>query len=208
MSERRLSDGWAEHDRSPYGSDRQARQRAVRMLMWLLLASLGMLFLSSLLGYGIIRTIGPKAPPLGAMRVPEGLYLSTLFLVASSLAIHVSISYVRRERQSAFRLAILGTLACGLGFLVVQSFSLFELWRIHHEAMHRDIFLYGLVLALILVHAAHVIGGSIPLGIVTHNAFRGRYDHESYAGVTYLAMYWHFLDVVWLLMLGVFVALG
>ncbi|MFH0982206.1 MAG: cytochrome c oxidase subunit 3 [Planctomycetota bacterium] len=50
------------------------------------------------------------------------------------------------------------------------------------------------------LHGAHVIGGLVPLTVVTTKAFRGRYTRDYYPGVKYVAMYWHFLDVVWLVM--------
>jgi heme/copper-type cytochrome/quinol oxidase subunit 3 len=50
------------------------------------------------------------------------------------------------------------------------------------------------------LHALHVIGGMVLLGAVTAKAFAGRYSATYHPGVTYAAMYWHFLDVVWLVM--------
>ena len=67
-------------------------------------------------------------------------------------------------------------------------------------AVSQGLFLYGLIFVLILVHALHVVGGLVGLGITTANALRGRYDHENYTGVRSAAMYWHFLDVVWIIM--------
>jgi cytochrome c oxidase subunit III len=72
----------------------------------------------------------------------------------------------------------------------------------------RDTRLYGMIFFFVLVHAAHVLGGMIYLAIVTHRALDGRYDHENYVGVKHAAMYWHFLDVVWLLMFGTFLFAG
>ena len=48
------------------------------------------------------------------------------------------------------------------------------------------------------IHAAHIVGGLIPLIIVATRATTGRYTPAYYPGVRYTAMYWHFLDVVWL----------
>jgi heme/copper-type cytochrome/quinol oxidase subunit 3 len=60
----------------------------------------------------------------------------------------------------------------------------------------------------VLIHALHVLGGVIYLAIVTQRALAGRYDHEHYTGVKHAAMYWHFLDLVWLMMFGTFLVLG
>ncbi len=89
--------------------------------------------------------------------------------------------------------------------MVIQVPSLLSLLNEHlayqeqlRETMNLGLMPQGMIFFLIIVHAAHLIGGLIPLGIVTHHAFRSRYDHEAYNPVKYVAMYWHFLDVVWL----------
>ena len=68
--------------------------------------------------------------------------------------------------------------------------------------------MYGLVFFLILVHALHVVGGIVALGIVTFRARRRKYDHENYMGVQFAARYWHFLDVVWIGMFTMFLVMG
>ena len=67
------------------------------------------------------------------------------------------------------------------------------------------IYLYGLVFFLILVHGLHVMGGILPLVNITVKAHRGRYDHEHHGPVKYIAMYWHFLDGVWVTMFAVLI---
>lgn len=61
---------------------------------------------------------------------------------------------------------------------------------------------------LIALHAAHVVGGLVPLGIVTGRALRGWYDARHAEGVRSCALYWHFLDVVWLTMFGLLYLTG
>jgi cytochrome c oxidase subunit 3 len=60
----------------------------------------------------------------------------------------------------------------------------------------------------VLLHAAHVVGGIILLALVARKAFRGGYDHEHHLGVHHAALYWHFLDIVWLVMFGTMLGLG
>ena len=51
-------------------------------------------------------------------------------------------------------------------------------------------------------HALHVLGGLGPLVLTTRNAFKGRYLGSAYdrRGLIYCSMYWHFLDVAWVLL--------
>jgi heme/copper-type cytochrome/quinol oxidase subunit 3 len=56
---------------------------------------------------------------------------------------------------------------------------------------------------LTALHAAHVLGGIIPMGFVTAASFRGIYVRTSHQGLHLLSMYWHFLDIVWLVLFTV-----
>lgn len=187
--------------------------------MWLFLISLGILFASSLAAYMVIRlgSLSPgtdpvtgevkrlAGPALGSIDIPPGLWASTAVMLASSFSIHLALRAIQQERQVVFRRCLLVTLALAGMFMVIQVPSLLSLLNEHlayqeqlRETMNLGLMPQGMIFFLIIVHAAHLIGGLIPLGIVTHHAFRSRYDHEAYNPVKYVAMYWHFLDVVWL----------
>ena len=64
--------------------------------------------------------------------------------------------------------------------------------------------LTGMIVVLAFLHALHVAGGIIALGIVSVRAWLGRYDHERHWPVDFAAQYWHFLDLVWICMLVAF----
>ncbi|HEX6985289.1 MAG TPA: cytochrome c oxidase subunit 3 [Planctomycetaceae bacterium] len=64
--------------------------------------------------------------------------------------------------------------------------------------------LEGLVFVLILLHALHFIAGMVGLTVVTVRGLAGRYDHEYHGGVRLCAVYWRFLDVVWIALFGAF----
>lgn len=174
--------------------------------MILFLASLTMLFGASMLGYVLIRLNTEAAPVAGEVHLPLGLWASTAILLASSYTIHQALQYVRHERQMAFRKAMTLTLLLAIGFVLVQTPSLVTLLRDHFDQPPgpQSYRLYGLMFTFILIHALHVLGGVIPLALVTRNAHAHAYDHERYGPVKYLAMYWHFLDAVWIVMFAIF----
>ena len=66
--------------------------------------------------------------------------------------------------------------------------------------------LEGLLFTLILVHALHFVAGMVALSIVTWRGLHGRYDHEYHAGVKLCAVYWRFMDVVWIGLFAIFLA--
>ena len=61
---------------------------------------------------------------------------------------------------------------------------------------------------LVLLHALHVLGGMVVLIRVVVRGRNGVYDHEHYQPIRHTAMYWHFLDFVWLVMFFTFLATG
>lgn len=182
----------------------------VRMFgLKLFLASLTVLFAASLVAYALIRTSArQRGLALGELHMPGTLWLSTGLMLASSVTIHLALQAIRAGRQSPFRRAIVITAILGLAFLLVQAPSLYAILQSHQAFRHQNVFLYGLILMLIALHALHVVGGLVPLGVVTARAVNGGYHAGRFEGVRHIAVYWHFLDVVWLVMFGMLYAMG
>jgi heme/copper-type cytochrome/quinol oxidase subunit 3 len=202
--------------------------------MWIFLASLGMFFGSSMLGYGLVRFDGPMRPPRGSLRTPPGLWLSTAVLVLSGWTMDRALRAVRRERQLPFRLYLTATAILGTTFIAVQGPCLVRLLEQHEIAElqpvqpakartggdsaeyirardapgGRQVQLYAFIVVLIALHGLHVLGGLLPIAVAAVRAWHGRYDHEVHGGVVYCAMYWHFLDGVWLFMFASFLFLA
>lgn len=175
----------------------------------LFLASLSVLFAASLVAYAIIRVSATRRGlPLHELHMPGMLWLSTGAMLISSLTIHLAIGQVRAGRQRAFRGALVTTSILGLAFLLIQAPSLYKILQTHEAFRQQNVFLYGLILMLIALHALHVIGGLVPLGLVTVRGLIGRYHAGRYEGVRQVAVYWHFLDIVWLMMFGLLYFMG
>ena len=172
-----------------------------RLGMRLLVASLSMLFGATLMGYVLIRSRAAVWPPPGVPSLPSGLLISTVILLASSATIWVAADGIRQGRQNALRIGLLITFVLGLAFLGSQTISWFSL-VIRSFTMRTN--LYGFLFYLLTgLHAIHVVGGLVPLGVTTARAWQGRYTVDAHDGVEYVALYWHFLDVVWLVLFGV-----
>ncbi len=181
--------------------------------MALMIAALGMLFLGAVLSYiGIrIQWINPDRqpdPPLGTLSLPAILWVSTFVILLSSVALQWALLAVRAGRSRSFRRGMVITMLLAVGFLVIQVPGLWQLAVRQQDLADGNTRLYVLMMLLIIVHAAHVIGGMIPMGLTVRHALAGRYGPDHYAPVKYLVMYWHFIDVVWLIMFNVFVLLG
>ena len=166
--------------------------------MVLFLVSLGVLFTASLIGYLVVRARAEAWPPPGMPHLPRGLWFSTVVMLLSSGTLHAAVRAVRRDRAGALIGLLLITTLLGVVFLVTQAVNWAWLIGIHATAS-TGLYMFTFYL-LTGLHAAHVLGGLIPMAVVTAKSFRLGYTSADYRGVKYMAMYWHFLDVVWLIM--------
>ena len=169
--------------------------------MVLFLVSLGMLFGASLIGYGAVRLRAASWPPPGTPNLPSGLWISTLIILYSSVTIQWALRSARRGAQVSLRKSLLWTSLLGFAFLVCQIVSWMSLVAARVTIQSN---LYAFTYYILTgLHALHVIGGLIPLLIVTRKAYQGAYSRYEHDAIQYCAMYWHFLDAVWIIMFSV-----
>jgi heme/copper-type cytochrome/quinol oxidase subunit 3 len=162
------------------------------------LVSLSVLFLASLVGYLVVRLRADEWGPGGGDRYPEGLWISTLVILAASVTVHRALRAARLgDGRGTYRM-LLTTLALGAAFLLLQTINWIQLAS---DGITARTGLYGFTFYIFTVlHALHVVGGIIPLVASTRRARRGGYSVDDHAGVLHVAMYWHFLDAVWMVL--------
>jgi cytochrome c oxidase subunit III len=183
---------------SRLAEDRRSEQGA-----WLFLASLSVFFVSCTLLYAIyvMLRIAPQAGEMQPFYLPRTFLLTTVNMVAVSVLLHMAVEAVRRERQTDFNRYIILAFILSFVFFALQGSALS--WMVGElmkpSASIRN--LYGLTFFLVVVHALHVVGGVAGLTFLLFGISRKHYDHERHFPVRFCALYWHFLDIVWLLML-------
>lgn len=190
------------------GDPREARESGLpgagALGMWVFLMALGVLFAASIAGYLIVRLRAPAWPPPGMPRLPSGLWLATLAIVAASVAIQQALTTMRLGQTSASVRWLRATVALGVLFLIVQTVNWWGLVTADVGLRTKNLYAFTFYM-LTGLHAAHVIGGLVPLVVVASRAAKGRYGSGWHPGVLYSAMYWHFLDGVWLVLFTVLV---
>jgi cytochrome c oxidase subunit 3 len=168
---------------------------AWRMGMFLFLVSLGILFAASIVATIIIRLRTGVWPPPGMPPPPSRLWISTLILAISSITMQWGVESARRNRTDALKIAMISTTLSALAFLVSQVINWWS-WVGQSATIRSSLYAY-LFYVLTGLHAAHVLGGLVPLIVVSVNACYGRYSGMFHEGVRQVAVYWHFLGVVW-----------
>ena len=169
------------------------------MGMYILLLSLGMLFASGLLGYVVIRMEDTAVwPPEGMSGLPWLLVVSTFLIIISSGSMWLANRSAINGSRAALQGGMMITLVLGLGFLAFQVLAWLDMAE-GKASFTEHLYAWSFYF-LTALHAAHLIGGLIPMLVVTARSFGKGYSPQNHRGVTYLAMYWHFLDGAWLIL--------
>jgi heme/copper-type cytochrome/quinol oxidase subunit 3 len=172
-----------------------------RFGMWLFLVSLGMLFAGCLVGFMVIRLRAPEWPPAGSPGLPTAFWLSTALLVIVSALLVAAERAVDGGRSAQLTRLLAAASLLGVAFVLSQVSGWVRM-AAASELPQNNLYLFG-VYVLSFLHVLHVVGGLIPLVWVTLRSRAGRYTPADHEGVTDVAMYWHFLGVVWLGILAV-----
>jgi cytochrome c oxidase subunit 3 len=164
-----------------------------RIAMWLTLVSATMLFLALASTFVFTRAI--QQP----MVTPRALWASTAIILASSITMEIARRGLRRRRESQFKTWIGATLFLGFCFLASQLVAWRQLVAAGYyvnKNLHS-----GLAYIFTGLHAAHLVGGLIGLAYVMLRSPQSWTAVRRRVSVDVTALYWHFIDILWLCLL-------
>src|SRR5215470_14094393 len=142
--------------------------------------------------------------PQQVLHVP---IFNTICLLSSSLTIHLALSALRQRKSGAFKLFWFLTLALGAIFLVGTGREWYHL--IYEEGLTISTNHFGTTYySLVGLHAFHVTAGLVGLSVVMLLALAGWVRQEHARHVDVLSLYWHFVDVVWVVVFTVVYIIG
>ena len=179
-------------------SDRRFQQGG-----FLFLLSLVVFFLSSILLYGIYAYVR-RDEPQSQVALPMSFLVSTACLLVVSGLVHAATRAVRREKRALTSGLLIVSGVSAMVFMYIQFTATQQMLRAPEVAQGLNKGVVGMIFVMAFLHALHVAGGAIALGIVSVRSVLGKYDHERHWPVDFAAHYWHFLDIVWLCMLAAF----
>jgi cytochrome c oxidase subunit 3 len=165
--------------------------------MFLFIASEIMLFGSFFTVYFFDRVanhgVGGQWPPAGLHRPVFVALINTLILVSSSGTIHWATTSIKRGNRAGLQAGLALTFLLGLTFLITQ---VIEYHRIGFNTS--DSSFAATFFGLTGLHGAHVFVGLTILLVMTIRAFRGHFTPTEHHGVEIGGIYWHFVDVMWI----------
>jgi cytochrome c oxidase subunit III len=192
------SDHVVAHDEhhGPPAANVSSRVEAQLLGMLLFIISEVMLFGAFFTAYFFIRVVADSGWfPIDGKELPKLVAgVNTAVLVSSSFTMHWALEGARRGNRRAMQVGLLSTLALGATFLSVQINEYVHIGFAPHDNAQASIF-YGLT----GLHGAHVFVGLTLLTFATTRAFRGHFSPKEHRGVEVPGIYWHFVDVMWII---------
>ena len=184
--------------------------------MWVFLLSEIMFFTGLIGAYIILRFAHPEqfAAPGAVLNVPL-TGVNTFILICSSVTMVKAFAAIENGDQAGLKLWLLGTILLGMVFLGIQVIEYTVLsgegfvpmaakYAAHgrhggHEVLGGP--LYGSTFYTMTgFHGAHVTIGVLCLIFTAFKAFRGKYTVANHGGVEIMGLYWHFVDLVWIIL--------
>ncbi len=177
-----------------------------KLLMWLFLSSECLLF-GGLIGTYLLYRNASVTGPYPTDRVIDGVAytglfdipftsVSTFVLLMSSVTMVLALAAIQRNDRRGLQIWLAATALLGMTFLAGQAFEFAQFYK---EGLTLNSNLFGTSFFVLTgFHGAHVSIGVLILLSLWVMARRGRITHENALNVELAGLYWHFVDIVWI----------
>jgi len=179
-------------------SEQEKRDRSKKMMLWFGIISMVMTFAGLTSAY----IVSSKRPDwVSGFELPEVFGTSTIVIVISSITLFAAKKYLKANNRKMTSLFLFFTFLLGATFVGLQI-------RGFETLVEEGYYFTGptstinssYIYVLVLAHLAHLAAGIIVLLVIIYNHFRKRYKTNKMLGFTIGANFWHFVDVLWLLL--------
>jgi cytochrome c oxidase subunit III len=173
----------------------EQKKKSAKPLLWVSMVSMSMVFAGLTSAYVVRKAEGNWLD----FDFPIWFYLSTLFIIVSSLTIIKAKKSIQQNKMETAVKFIKVTFFLALAFALSQ----FLTWN---TLTSQGVYFTGpgsnasgsFLYVLMLLHFFHLVGGVVALLVSWFKTVRGRYSPENTLGFELTAIFWHFLDFLWL----------
>lgn len=169
--------------------------RSYKLILLFAMVSMTMMFAGLTSAFVVSQS---RADWLKDFQLPSAFYFSTLAIIGCSVTFHLAKKAIQNGNQSKTTTMLLSTLTLGIAFVVLQFVGFGQIvsngyYFTGSASSITTTFLY----IIVIVHLLHLAGGMISLLIIIYNHFKQKYNSTQTLGIELGAMYWHFLDFLW-----------
>ena len=174
---------------------RQAKRKSAKPMLWVSMVSMTMMFAGLTSAYVVSR----KRIDWVSFDLPQAFYISTLLIVLSSITFMLAKYFIKQNNRQLTSVFLLSTLFLGAGFVFFQFEGFSELlmsglFFAGEQSTVKSSFIYGITIA----HLVHIAAGIVVLLVVIFNHFNKKYSANDTLGLELGAIFWHFVDILWI----------
>ena len=171
------------------------KSKSAKPMLWISMISMAMLFAG--FTSAIIVSKGGNENWI-YFDIPIWFHISTIVIIISSFSMHSAKKFVEKDNNKLAFKFLLATIILGLLFTLSQFFvweSLVQsqVFFTGNESTAASSFFY----LIVAVHLFHLFGGIIAMIVTTVKTAKNKYSSNDMLGVELCAIFWHFLDILW-----------
>ncbi len=177
------------------GTTQEKIKRSKKTMMWFAMVSMAMVFAGLTSAYVVSKARKDWTTDLV---FPRAFVYSILVIIASSITFYMVKKAIEKENRKAATILLLATLGLGGLFIFLQfeGFSDIVNQGYHFTGPTSNI-VSTFMFIIVVTHLVHIFGGIIVLLVVIYNHFKQKYKTGQTLGLELGAMYWHFVDFLW-----------
>ena len=174
---------------------KERNARSYKLILLFAMVSMFMMFAGLTSAFVVSKS---RADWVKDFQLPSSFYFSTAAILGCSVTFHLAKKAIQKDKRSATTSFLLATFALGIVFVILQFEGFSQIvdsgyFFTGSASSITTTFLY----IVTIVHLAHLAGGLISLLIIIYNHFKQKYNSTQTLGIELGAMYWHFLDFLW-----------
>ncbi len=174
---------------------KQAKRKSAKPMLWVSMISMTMMFAGLTSAYVVSR----KRADWVSFDLPSAFYTSTILIVLSSITFMLAKRFIKNNNRQLTTVFLTITLVLGVGFIYFQFEGFNEMFNAGYvfagaESTVKSSFIYGITLA----HLAHIFAGIVVLLVVLYNQLTNKYSASDSLGLELGAIFWHFVDILWI----------
>lgn len=173
------------------------RRKTAKPMLWVSLISMTMMFAGLVSAY----VISSKREDWVSFDLPTALILSTVLILMSSITMQLSVFFAKKGNKNLTTILLATTLALGIGFVLSQfkGFSELKASGLFFTGP-KSLISSSMLMVIVFTHLLHIFAAIIVLIVMLTKQTLGKYNRSNTLGLELGNIFWHFLDLLWIIL--------